>query len=86
MINNILTRCLLELKSDSPRIDYVRGMLETLIEMNHPTIEQASKAAGMDKLLPALAKTKGEGDALDATASARIAAVKQMAAQSTELL
>jgi hypothetical protein len=35
-MNNILQKCLDELSKESPKLDYVRGMLETLIEMQTP--------------------------------------------------
>lgn len=34
----ILRKCLEELSKDGPNIDYVRGMIETLIEMNGPLL------------------------------------------------
>lgn len=33
MNTKILQKCLDELKKDSPNVDYIRGMLETLVEM-----------------------------------------------------
>ena len=33
MNTNILTKCIEQLKSDKPDLSYVRGMLETLVEM-----------------------------------------------------
>ncbi len=39
----ILRKCLLELGTDAPRLDYIRGMLETLIAMDPNN--QAAKAA-----------------------------------------
>lgn len=79
---NILLKCLRELEQAEPKLDYLRGMIETLIEMSHPTIEQAAKAAGMDKLLPALARPADEGSALDSTAAAKLSEVKKMAGES----
>lgn len=35
-MNNILQKVLAELKVEKPRLDYVIGMLETLIEMQEP--------------------------------------------------
>ncbi len=34
----ILNRCIEELKQGSPRIDYVLGMLETLLETQYPVM------------------------------------------------
>ena len=35
-MNSILSKCVDELKKETPRIDYVLGMLETLIDMEKP--------------------------------------------------
>jgi hypothetical protein len=43
-MNTILTKCIVELKNEQPRIDYVLGMLETLAEMQGGT-----QAIGVDK-------------------------------------
>ncbi len=37
MSTHILRKCLEELNSEKPRIDYVSGMLETLIDVQSPT-------------------------------------------------
>lgn len=37
-MNSILTKCVEELKTPTPRIDYVLGMLETLIDMQTPVV------------------------------------------------
>lgn len=78
MINNILIKCLQELENPEVNIAYVRGMLETLIEMNNPTIEQASKAIAVTKQP---GKPKDEGDALDARARAALKTVQELSAQ-----
>lgn len=76
MINNILIRCLQELEKPEVNIAYVRGMIETLIEMNSPTIEQAVKA------MQAKEKPRDEGTALDDVAGAKLPSVRAMAEQS----
>ena len=45
MNSNLLQKCLDELAKESPKLDYVRGILETVIEMSQPTIQEAAKAA-----------------------------------------
>lgn len=50
-MNPIITKCLKELDSDTPRLDYMRGMLETLLELqahtpiNAPVIPMVQKSA-----------------------------------------
>ena len=39
-MNSILSKCVEELKKETPRIDYVLGMLETLIDMEKPSVMQ----------------------------------------------
>lgn len=38
MNTRILQKCLDELKKDSPNVDYLRGMLETLVEMGDQVV------------------------------------------------
>ncbi len=35
-MNNLLKKCIVELQQETPRLDYVRGILETLVDMNQP--------------------------------------------------
>ncbi len=55
MSNTILQKCLAELEKDNPRIDYIRGMLETLIELqpgkevSTQVIKSILKPAGIGK-------------------------------------
>lgn len=35
-MNNVIQKCVEELNKDTPRIDYIRGMLESLLVMNAP--------------------------------------------------
>lgn len=85
MNNTILKKCLEELEKESPRLDYIRGMIETLIELS-----VAGKAA--TRTLDHEAKEffdKGftaptdEQSLLDAKARAAIATVKAISAEST---
>lgn len=38
----ILKKCLEELTKESPKLDYVRGMLETIIEIQNPSKEETA--------------------------------------------
>lgn len=53
MNTNILQKCIAELDQVSPRLDYIRGMLETLIEMA-PKIDviDPPKPEGYFKAMP----------------------------------
>lgn len=35
-MNNVIRKCVDELNKEAPRIDYIRGMLESLLVMNAP--------------------------------------------------
>ncbi len=80
---SILNKCLKELGEATPRLDYVRGMLETLIELQSPIftssvtsdIHAASLVPGAVMQVP-LDKPKDEGQILDDIAKARLAGVK----------
>lgn len=89
----ILKKCIEELEKDCPNVDYVRGMLETLYEVNTPigpvrvssAVEQITvndKVAGSN---PAPAADLDEGALLDGKARSSLAAVRAMAEKSTEL-
>lgn len=85
----ILKKCLEELSKPEPKIDYIRGMLETLVEVQEP--EAAAMTLGvplpMPKVVPAapVSADLDEGELLDNKARAMLPGVKAMAAQSTEL-
>lgn len=36
-MNNVIQKCVDELNKEAPRIDYIRGMLESLLVMNEPS-------------------------------------------------
>lgn len=75
-MNPIIQKCLDELSKDSPKIDYVRGMLETVLAMT-PTntiMFPAPKAARP----AAPAEVIDEAAALDAQVRAAIEAVKKL--------
>ncbi len=97
-MNKIIERVLQELSKDEPRLDYIRGALETLLEiqdgvvaqigralpepMNHDVIGRQKKVSGST---PDDSTTKDEGQVLDAMTRARIEKVKALAEKSTEL-
>ncbi len=41
-MNSVLSKCIEELAKESPSVPYVRGMLETLLEMNSPVLGRSS--------------------------------------------
>lgn len=96
MNNNILIKCLEALNKPDVDISYVRGMLETLIEMNNPTIEQASKAMRAREqpghpqenvyqphyTITSTSNTTDEAAILDARAKASLETIKTMSGDS----
>ena len=74
-----------ELNKPQPRLDYVKGILETIIEglpaemvvtTSNPTIVNAYTAA------PTIAVTDDEGSMLDAEARAKLAKVQALSQES----
>lgn len=80
-MNNIipaLKRCLTELTKEKPSLEYIRGMLETLIELNQP--QGTLIAAVQAKPTGATASTPASDDPaaiLDALARAKLDHVKK---------
>lgn len=93
MINTTLRKCLGELEKPEPNISYVRGMLETLIEMNdsnkpaRETIEQAAKnlpnTIGTLRAASHFEETSNEGAILEARARAAVESIKAMSEASS---
>ncbi len=93
-MTNGLRKILTELKAEKPRIDYVIGILETLIELDG-TVAQIGRAlpepllGRQEKVVGSTPTSsdepKDEGDILTAQTKARIDAVKAMAEKSTEI-
>lgn len=88
MNTNILQKCLDELKNplkENIRVDYVIGMLETLIEMNDPLptpkkiLPTAVTNSSNINLIPP--ELRDEADILDAKARAALERVKQMSTE-----
>ena len=69
----ILKKCLDELTQDKPNIDYVRGMLETLIEMQ-PVSEITREKVITSPFVPE--QSKDEAAILDAEARAKLESIK----------
>lgn len=80
MIQQILEKCLAELSNESPRLDYVRGMLEVLLA-SQPAGSSNGRTAvfGTASVSPILTPaTTDEAAILDAKARASLEAVKKL--------
>lgn len=97
MQNSILKKCLEELGKEPPKLDYVRGMLETLIEFNSPQIKDEdykfkagvftahSSPISISAIKePEPVAAVSEGDFLDAQARTSLAKTMELAKKSTE--
>ncbi len=89
-MNKIIERVLQELSKDEPRLDYVRGALETVLEMQvvpkkDYTDDTAKLIPKFNEMLERKEEPKDEGQVLDAMTRARIEKVKALAEKSTEL-
>lgn len=74
MKRNLLQKCLDELLKPEPKLDYIRGILETLTEMEPEEPAKISlhpPTLGVRNVAPPQAKD--EGDVLDAMARAAMA-------------
>lgn len=92
MNNSILRKVIDELSKEQPNLDYIRGMLETLAEMQEPEPVGSRLTAGRVALnhemvgpTPSSPADLDEGELLDAKARAMMPGVAAMAAKSTEL-
>lgn len=84
MNTQILKKCLLELESETPRIDYVKGMLETLIEMQGPHSSVAERPVVSREVagaIPAVVAIDPEREILESSMKANIDRLKAEAAQ-----
>lgn len=86
----ILKKAIDELQKETPKLEYVRGILETLYDMQEPlarssTVELASYTRPVVGSIPA-APTEADDEAaiLDAKARAAIRDVQAIAAASTQ--
>lgn len=87
-MNSVIQKCVDELAKDNPRLDYVRGMLDTLLSMNESpraadTIA-ATSSIGPNRVVPVVTVTD-EGSALDAVATFSVDKIKALADKSTEI-
>lgn len=89
-INNIIKKCITELKTEKPKIDYVLGMLETLEEMQPapmPIVPATSVPVfGVNPLTPPPGTVRANTDEkaiLDARAKAAIQEVKRLTEEGT---
>lgn len=81
MNTNILKKCLEELSKEGPKLDYIRGMLETLIEMqeSHNNIvvdNYRDNITPFAPIEPIPAQTKDDATILDTKAAALVAKLK----------
>ena len=86
---SILRKCLAELNEDKPSLDYVRGIIETLIELEDPTPTELPAKFPIDNSkynhLPNHAKpsVEDEGSIMTKEARARIKNVDLNAIKTT---
>jgi hypothetical protein len=88
MNTKILQKCLEELDKETPRLDYIRGMLETLVSMDEPVSYKKDEKGYIVPVTPTAkpkTETQDEGEILTAQAKARLAAVKELSDKSTEI-
>lgn len=78
----ILRKVIEELKKDEPKLDYIRGMLDTLYEMQDD--EPIEKPPTIAITAPTFKETQDEADILDAQARAALEVVKGLSESSQE--
>lgn len=91
-MNNLLEKCVEELKADKPDLSYIRGILETLIAMSETeynksdTAKTTLKSTAEDfKKFAQNIGTSDEGALLDAKARASLEAVKALSEKGKNL-
>jgi len=92
-MTNGLQKILTELKADKPRIDYVIGILETLIEIQGTNSKPKETSPILfsdaqnviDKAKKNAGVAEDEGEILDAKARARLSSVMELSRKSTEI-
>lgn len=84
-MNEILKKCVEELAKESPRLDYIRGMLDTVLAMSEPPKDAYLKADGNGKVHVIVPQQElqdvmqaDEASIMDAKARAAIKAVQEM--------
>lgn len=83
MNTNILKRCLAELQSATPRLEYIEGMLETLIEMTEKELPNNIGVLRAASHPPLEETLNDEASILDAKAKAALQTVKSMSEASS---
>ena len=84
MSNTILKKCLTELNEKEPRLDYIKGAIETLIELQEtrPDSLVAERPAliggGVGSIPAQVARQDDEAAILDGMARAKLEEVKRM--------
>lgn len=78
---NILNKCIAELKQPQPKLDYLLGMLETLVELNTaPSVAAVAIPSGVLKTALAVpTESFDEASILDAKAKAALVTIKNLA-------
>lgn len=88
MNTTILQKCLSELEKETPKLDYVRGMLETLISLepqqkNEVETHALKKVVESGQLYNIPARdSHDESSILDGVATAKLEQIKRVASQS----
>jgi hypothetical protein len=82
MISTILEKCLEELSNETPRLDYIRGMLEVLLASQEKVASSKSEERGATTATPnvvgSTSTDKTPEEILDMMAKARLNDVKAM--------
>jgi hypothetical protein len=71
MNKNLLKKCIAELEKEKPNIDYLRGMLETLYEIQEPSAIITNKNP-VSPVPPASNESFSEAEILEKEAKARL--------------
>jgi len=77
-MNNILAKCIEELKQDKPRVDYILGMLETLMEMQEKPPVRPTKPPEVAKPTKEPVPLDDEAALLDAQVRVAMAKIQQL--------
>lgn len=71
MNSSVIQKCVEELAKDDPRLDYVRGMLDTLLSLNPvPTLQTLGINTSATPTTPYIPPPQDEAALLDAKAAA----------------
>lgn len=83
MNHSVLQKCVDELSKDNPKLDYVRGMLETLLSMSEPNVVTFTSTTPLPVLgaITTAHAVSDEGSILDAKARASLETIKALSEQ-----